>query len=145
MKTTRGYAEILLFTLFLFLLLISCKKENVGTLEGAWKMVSGSYVGPNIQVECNEEDRMCYKVISKDHFAVVQVCPANPDSMFFAAIGRYSFNGSTYIESYEATNVSFRIGTSMTFTSKFEEDQNLWILEAKDQDMELYEVWERVQ
>lgn len=108
-------------------------------------MVSGKYVGPNFNLECSEQDRKCCKVISKDHFAVVQICPANPDSMFFAAIGKYSLSDSTYVEEYETTNVSYKIGTSMSFKSKFEEDKNLWIVEAKDDEMELYEVWQRVQ
>jgi hypothetical protein len=146
MRSTKVCFVLFLFsTIFIFLIFACQKEEDNNALTGTWKMVSGSYIGPAIQVECNEEDRMCYKIISRDHFAVVQVCPANPDSMFFAAIGKYSMSDSTYVEEYEATNVSYKIGTSMTFKSTFEEDKNLWIVEAKDNEMELHEVWQRVQ
>ena len=145
MRATKILSSLFFFLIILIFLMIACQKKEEDSLSGAWKMVSGSYVGPAIQVECNEEDRMCYKVIGKDHFAVVQVCPANPDSMFFAAIGKYSLSDSTYVEEYEATNVPYKIGTSMSFKSKFEEDKNLWIVEAKDDEMELHEVWQKVQ
>ena len=145
MKTMKPLQSIILLCSFIFFMVLNCQKSEEDVLNGAWKMVSGSYIGPDIKVECDDEERMCYKIISKDHFAVVQVCPANPDSMFFTAIGKYSLSDSTYTEEYEATNVTYKIGTSMTFSSKFEEDHTIWIINAKDEEMELHEVWQRVQ
>ena len=138
--------SLLIFLSYLIFIIAGCqKKPEHGALEGAWKMASGTYIGPSFKVECSEQDRLCYKVISKDHFAVVEVCPANPDSMLFTAVGIYSLSDSVYTEKYEATNVSYKIGTSMNFKYKLEENQMLWIIDAKEEDMELHEVWQRIQ
>lgn len=117
-------------------------QERIGPLCGAWKMVSGSYRGPDFQVNCSENDRICYKVLSRDHFAVVEIFPDNPDSMLFTAVGKYHLTDSLYVEEYEATNVPYKTGTSMTFKYKLENSR--WIIETREKDMELYEEWERV-
>lgn len=143
MQTKTNYSLLLVVIILSFVVFISCQ-EKVNPLNGAWKMVSGTYEGPEFKVECTGEDRMCYKVISDDHFAVVEICPANPDSNLFTAVGKYNLTESTYTEMYEATNVTYKIGTSLTFNFKLKEDNTLWIIEAKQEEMVLHEIWERV-
>ncbi|HHM23526.1 MAG TPA: DUF4488 domain-containing protein [Bacteroidetes bacterium] len=125
---------------------LSCEKKRQvrpGPFCGAWKMISGTYKGPNFTVQSTEENRLSYKVISQDHFAVVEMFKSNPDSMLFTAVGRYTYDDSTYTEFYEATNVPYQTGTKNIFRYKLE--GNRWILDMKTEDMELHEVWERIQ
>ena len=144
MRTTKIFSVLFLFTIIFIFLILSCQKKEEDPLNGAWKMVSGSYTGPEFQVDCTEADRICYKLISDDHFAVVEICPTNPDSNLFTAVGKYNMTDSIYTETYEATNVSYKIGTSLSFNYKLEEENTLWIIDVKQEDMELHEVWQRV-
>ncbi len=119
------------------------KQVKPGPFCGAWKMIRGTYKGPNFSVQSTEENRICYKVISLDHFAVVEMFKDNPDSMLFTAVGHYQYDDSTYTENYEATNVPFQVGKKNVFRYRLE--NNRWYLDMKTEDMELHEVWERIQ
>lgn len=124
--------------LVLACLVFSCsrKKPNVC---GTWRMVEGYYDGPNFQAKTNTDIRICYKIISESHFAVIEMYSDNPDSMFFAAVGSYEIDDSTYTEIYEASNVPTKIGEKMVFQSSIE--NNTWKIKLNRDDLSLDETW----
>ena len=119
-------------------LILSCSKSR-SDICGTWRMVEGTYVGPDFSVTTDAESRICYKVISDDHFAVVEVYADNPDSMFFAAVGSYKLDDSTYTETYEASNVQTKIGEKMEFQSNLKE--KTWKISRIKDDLHLEETW----
>ena len=82
---------------------------------------------------------MCYKIISENHFAVVEVYADNPDSMFFAAVGAWHLKDSIYTEIYEASNVPTKIGEKMEFHSVI--SANTWQISSSKDDLSLEETW----
>lgn len=123
---------------FMSILVLSCSKTKP-EICGTWRMVEGTYVGPDFSVTTDSENRICYKVISEDHFAVIEVYADNPDSMFFAAVGSYTLNDSTYIETYEASNVQTKIGEKMQFHSSISD--KVWKIKRIKDDLHLEETW----
>ncbi len=127
---------------FTALLLVSCQQKEPNQLCGTWRMVNGIYKGPDFTVETNEDKRICYKLISEKNFAVIEMFKSNPESLFFAAVGHYEWDDTSYVEHYEASNVPTKIGETERFTSRL--DGDLWHISMKSQDMELEETWRRV-
>ncbi len=143
MNTHARTIRFLMLLVPVALLLVGCeKKPTPGPFCGAWKMISGTYKGPNFTVDSNEENRICYKVLSQDHFAVVEMFKDKPDSLLFTAVGSYTFDDSTYTEYYEATNVPYQTGTKNVFRYKL--DGDTWEIHMVSEDMELHEVWKRL-
>lgn len=124
----------------IILIVLSCQHKP-DLFEGTWIMVEGEYKGPDVQISTTEENRMCYKILSDGHFAVVEMYRVRPDSQFFAAVGRYSFDDSTFTETYDACNVGYKVGTSNRFGYKLEGDR--WLLKMHTSEMKLNEVWIR--
>jgi hypothetical protein len=135
-----------LFSMLAILLLVNgCTKEKSSPLEGTWKMVSGTYTDlqSNQKIETDESERFCIKIMSGNHFAVVEMFKDNPDSLFFAAVGTYEVSGNRYIETYSASNVGYQVGTSREFS--FTLDSNNWTITRSQEDMDLREIWVKVE
>lgn len=130
--------SIYITLVLLMALFLSCAKKQ-SDICGAWRMVEGTYVGPDFSVTTDSENRICYKVISEDHFAVVEVYADNPDSMFFAAVGSYTLDDSIYTETYDASNVQTKIGEKMEFHSILE--NKTWKISRIQDDLHLEETW----
>jgi hypothetical protein len=126
----------------LFLCFLNCSTPEKNPLEGTWQMVSGKYVTPSTTVECNEKTRLCYKIIGANHFSVVEMYRAKPDSAFFAATGRYKDEGKTYTEILEICSNANMVGISNVFESTLANDT--WRIYRKTQDSELDETWVKV-
>ena len=137
----RIFISILSLSILCFCFL-NCSTDEAGSLEGTWQMVSGKYVTPSGIVECNEEARLCYKILGEQHFSVVEMYRANPDSGFFAAVGRYKVDGPEYTEILEGCNNANMVGNSNVFESTL--TGNSWRIYRKTEDMELDETWVRV-
>ncbi len=134
----KKFQVCLSFILFL-MIFFSCTTKNQLDVCGTWRMVEGVYIGPDFKVTTNAENRICYKILSGDHFAVVEMYAYNPDSMFFAAVGSYTIEDSTYTEIYEASNVPTKIGEKMVFHSVIE--NKTWKISLKKDDLHLEETW----
>jgi len=132
-----------LFIPILFFVLIVCsQKQEQESLCGTWKMVSGIYKGPDFMVKTDESKRSCYKLLSQDHFAVIEMFKSNPESLFFAAVGSYELIDTSYVENYEACNIPSKVGESEVFFSTVKGDT--WRIRMKKEDMELDETWVRI-
>lgn len=126
----------LVVVLLIFVLGCSTDKPRVC---GTWRMVEGTYVGPDFTVLTNEENRICYKILSDRHFSVIEMYPDNPDSNFFAAVGTYSLTDSVYIERYEASNIPSKMGEEFVFQSQVKD--KTWKISLASEDMTLKETW----
>ncbi|NOY57970.1 MAG: hypothetical protein GXO75_03420 [Calditrichaeota bacterium] len=135
MKNFNWILSLVLLGLFF----AGCKKEDKTVLCGTWKMTSGKYVGPGFSTTLDETNRISYKILSQNHFAVVEMYHDNPDSQFFSAFGTYNFTDSSYTEHYEACNIPSKVGQSLKFKSKVENGK--WIIQLKNEGMELNETW----
>ena len=113
-----------------------------GPLCGTWLMENATYTGSDLKVTVTSDERTCYKLMSGEHFAVIEMYKANPDSQFFAAVGTYETTDSTYTEYYEASNTPAKVGTKMVF--KYELQGDLWTIENQTSGMTMVEHWERV-
>ncbi len=134
----KSYNWMLILAL-LNLFFVACKNEPNSTLCGTWRMTAGKYVGPGFSTTSSEKNRISYKILSQNHFAVVEMYHDNPDSQFFSAFGTYSFDDTSYTENYEASNIASKVGQSLKFKSKVENGK--WIIQLKDEGMELDETW----
>jgi hypothetical protein len=85
--------------------------------------------------------RLCYKILSDDHFAVVEMYKSKPESLFFAAVGQYTLDDTVYTEILEGCNVPAEVGRTNVFHSQI--DDNTWRIYMKRQDVELDETWVR--
>lgn len=136
----KSFKVVVAILSIIVLILASCQQKP-DLFKGTWIMVEGDYQGPDVRMSTTEENRICYKILSDGHFAVVEMCRAKPDSQFFAAVGRYSFDDSTFTETYDACNVGYKVGSSNRFSYKMEGDR--WRLEMHTSEMKLNEVWIR--
>ena len=134
----QSYKLVVISFILISTLLPNCQQKN-DPFEGTWIMVTGKYESPELTVISNKEKRTCFKILANGHFGVVEMCKAKPDSNFFAAVGTYSFDDSTYTETYEASNVGYQIGTSLKF--KYTLDKNFWRIKMNTKNMKLYEEW----
>lgn len=127
----------------IILLLQSCTK-SASSLEGTWQMEQGTYTSlrDSLKIETDGTDRFSIKIMGPKHFAVVEMFKNNPDSLFFAAVGTYRLTPTKYIETYEASNVGYQVGTSREFDYSLDGDR--FTITASLQDAELHEVWARV-
>ena len=124
-------------------LVLSCSSvKETATLEGTWQMVSGRYETPTNTVICDKDTRLCYKLIGENHFSVVEMYRANPDSAFFAAVGRYTLDDNKYIEILEGCNNANMVGDVNVFESTLTKDE--WRIYRKTDDSILDETWIRV-
>ncbi len=129
----------MLILILLVLIFVGCKEEPKTTLCGTWRMTVGTYVGPGFSTTSDEKNRISYKILSQKHFAVIEMFHDNPDSQFFAAVGTYAFDDTSYTENYEASNIASKIGQSLRFKSKVKDGK--WDIQLKTKDMELNETW----
>jgi hypothetical protein len=146
--------------------LLSCAPEKKNKLEGVWELVSAKYTIPDTTYESTQANWTQIKLITKSHFAFVGEKPNRPhhkgwgtDSerlaaadAFLAGGGTYTLEGDTYTEHVEYFLTPNYVPVSMSFKCQVEGDQ--WILTGKlptkslgiaDYDMELYEVWNRIE
>ena len=130
------------FVGLLCLMLVNCGEMGDKPLPGTWQMISGTYTTPSGQVIVDVDDRLCYKILGDDHFAVVEMYQSKPDSLFFAAVGRYSLKDTVYTETLEGCNVPADVGRTNIFRSEIDGDR--WRIYMKRQDMELDETWKRI-
>ena len=141
----KGYW--LLLPLFISLGTMNACSQSTASqaLEGTWKMESCAYGGTEHKetTESEKIERFCLKIFSPGHFAVVEMFEDNPDSLFFAAIGRYQLTADKYSEKYDASNVGYQNETWREFDYSLDGD-SLTITQSSD-DMNLHEVWVRVE
>ena len=135
MKSLKAFLAFLL----MWPLLFSCTNSEKNRLCGTWRMIEGTYIGPDFSVTTTEEDRICYKIISQNHISVVEMYKANPDSQFFAAVGTYTLSDSTYTEYYEASNLPSKMGEKFEFHSIIEDKK--WTIKLETDDLQLEETW----
>lgn len=128
--------------LCVLLLLLGCRSKEAKTIEGTWQMVSGRYITPSDTVICSDESRLCYKLIGANHFSVVEMYRARPDSAFFAAVGRYTLHDSVYTEILEGCSNPNMVGISNVFQSSLLGDT--WRIYRENEDGSLDETWKRV-
>lgn len=133
----KRYKAIVTF-LLMWLLLFSCV-SNDPKVCGTWKMVEGTYIGPDFSVTTTTDNRICYKILSENHFSVIEMFTDNPDSQFFAAVGTYKLSDSTYTEYYEASNLPSKTGETLTFHSVIEDKK--WTISLTSDDLRLEETW----
>ncbi len=134
----------------MILLFMSCQPKPgevmlKGPLCGTWRMIEAQYASGEISGTIDGEERICYKLMSGEHFAVIEMYKANPDSQFFAAVGTYTLGEGTYTEYYEASSSPARVGTHLTFKSEIVENQ--WTIEIEASERTegyLKETWELV-
>lgn len=131
---------------FALLAFLNCARQSETPIEGTWQMVSGTYtdIANTVTITTDESKRFSLKVVGPKHFAVVEMFKENPDSLFFAAVGTYKIKGNKYIETYEASNVGYQVGTSREF--EFGVTGGRWKIKSvgSDSDMALDEVWARL-
>ncbi|HPG42031.1 MAG TPA: hypothetical protein PLP19_21975 [bacterium] len=139
MKLFLWFTALLVF----LLVLLQCEQKppQHSSMCGAWSMIQGTYIGAGINTVYNQDERICYKLISDEHFAVIEMFKANPESLFFAAVGTYKWTDSTYTEIYEAANDPAKVGQSLTFRSSVKDIY--WKISLEQEDMMLNETWER--
>jgi len=140
MKLVLWFTTLLVF----LLVLLQCREQKPpqhSSMCGAWSMIEGTYIGAGINTVYNQDERICYKLISDEHFAVIEMFKANPESLFFAAVGTYQWTDSTYTEIYEAANDPAKVGQSLTFRSSVKDIY--WKISLEQEDMMLNETWER--
>ena len=123
----------------LMLFFLTACNPNTPRVCGTWRMVTGTYEGPDFTVQTNEENRICYKILGDRHFSVVEMYPDNPDSNFFAAVGTYSLSDSFYTERYEASNIPSKMGEVFVFKSQVE--GKTWKISLQSEDLTLEETW----
>lgn len=140
-----GRLKLFLSLVAILILVNGCAQQKSGPLEGAWKMVSGTYTDlkTNQEIAMEKTGRFCIKVMSDTHFSVVEMFKENPDSLFFAAVGTYQLTDDHYVETYQASNVGYQIGTSREFVYNLEGDR--WTIMRSQEDMELRETWVKVE
>ena len=131
--------KICFIFLLIWPLLFSCSNKDKTRLCGTWRMVEGIYSGPDFSVTTTQEERICYKILSENHFSVIEMFKANPDSQFFAAVGTYSLSDSTYTEYYQASNIPSKVGEKFEFHSVIQD--NKWTIKLKAKDLQLEETW----
>ncbi|MBN2410066.1 hypothetical protein JXQ31_00145 [candidate division KSB1 bacterium] len=136
--------HILIIALFIFfLVLLQCQGQKERSLMcGTWRMIEGTYEGPGMKVVYDKDERICYKLISEEHFAVIEMFKDNPDSLFFAAVGAYSWDDTSYTEFYEASNDPAKVGESLTFQSSVK--GFIWKISLEQESLTLDETWERI-
>jgi hypothetical protein len=138
MKSTFWFAG----GLILLLVIAHCGEKEETGIKGTWKMISGKYMMPSGSVDLDIDNRLCYKIISDDHFAVVEMYKSNPESLFFAAVGKYTLEGDIYAETLEGCNIAADVGRTNVFHSELSEEG--WRITMKREDMELDETWEKI-
>jgi hypothetical protein len=138
-----GFGRLFWVGCILGVIFSACQDSRQTSLCGTWRMTSGEYSGENFSVSENENTRICYKILSPRNFAVIEMFPNNPDSLFFAAFGTYDLSDTAYVEHYTASNVPGQIGETTRFHSEI--DGDIWRIRLHQQDMKLRETWQRVQ
>ncbi len=132
----------IVFLVSVISILATCGGHADRRLCGTWRMISGKYSGPDFEIRENDATRMCYKILSENSFAVIELYPNNPDSLFFAAFGHYEMSDTGYTEIYEASNVPSKIGSRLHFHSRFKDKE--WKISLKTAELSLDETWMRI-
>ncbi len=155
-----------IFVSLLFMLLSSCTTERKSPLEGVWELTSAQYTTPDTTFEFMPTERSQIKVITKSHHVWIgqasnraKFTEGGNDSellasarTFGAGVGTYTIEGDKYIEHINYFLNPNYVNASIPFTYKMEGDQ--WIqsgtipaksLGLQEYDIELYEVWKRVE
>jgi len=139
----RLYVLIIALFVFLFVLLQCQGQKERSKMCGTWRMIEGSYEGPGVKVVYDKDERLSYKLISEEHFAVIEMYKANPESLFFAAVGTYTWDDISYTEHYEASNDPAKVGQTLTFQSSVKEF--IWKISLEQESLRLEETWEQIE
>ena len=150
----------------LLALLVNCAGERESKLEGVWELVSAKYTSPDTTIVTTPTDWKQIKVITKSHFVFVgqepvrgkfRGIPTDAELLaaartFFAGGGTYTLVGDTYTENLQFFFNPNYVGHSVPYKCQMEGDR--WIqsgiypaksIGLKEHDMELYEVWKRIE
>jgi hypothetical protein len=148
------------------LLLVGCGEEKKGKLEGVWELVSARFTSPDTTIVTTPTEWKQVKVITRSHFAFVGQEPdramfhgkptdaelLSAARTFFAGGGTYTLVGDTYTENIQFFFYPNYVGHSIAFKSQIEGDR--WIMSGtypaksiglEEHEMELYEVWKRIE
>jgi len=134
---------LIIALLVIFLVLLQCQgQKERSQMCGTWRMIEGTYEGPGLRVVFDKNERICYKIIGEEHFAVIEMFKHNPDSLFFAAVGTYTWDDTSYTEHYAASNDPAKVGESLTFQSSVK--SFIWKISLEQEALTLDETWERM-
>ena len=160
MKYLKVLSAVLLVTLF------SCTTEAKNQFEGTWELISAKSTSPDTTVVTTQADFKQIKVMTKSHFVWIGQEPDRAKFLeggtdaelleaartFGAGGGTYTFEGDTYTEHIEFFSNPNWVGVAIPFKFQIEGDQ--WIhsgtipfktLGLREFDVELYEVWKRIE
>ena len=124
----------------------ACSKPETRTLEGTWRMEACTYIGSGKSngVESNEiTNKLCLKIFGASHFALVEMFKTKPDSLLFAALGKYQLTQDKYFEKYDASNVGYETESWREFKYFFERDSLIML--STSNEVTLKEVWVRIE
>ena len=143
------------------------KKHNIN-IEGVWKLVSTEPVNPDGSIVRSNKNWEMMKIYSKSHFVFSEQAPNRPNFVnggderelcdaakgFFGGAGTYKIDSdSTFTEHIKIFLNPSYINAKVTYKCKFI-SKNLWsqegYLPAKslglaDEDLHIFEVWERIE
>lgn len=127
-------------------ILSACSKSEPSALEGTWRMEACTYIGSEKNNTSESDDitkRFCLKIFGAGHFALVEMFKDNPDSLLFAALGKYQLTHDRYMEKYDASNVGYQTDSWREFEYFLEGDSLITI--SISEDVTLKEVWVRLE
>jgi len=150
-----------------FVTLLGCDTEKKNPIEGTWELVSTKHtIGDSTLFEGSQKDIRMIKIITKTHFAFLNQNVDRPKftqmgndaetllaaRTFGAGGGTYKLDGDTYTENIQFMLTPNFVGLSIPFKVKIENNQLIQtgVLPIKssglgDQDVELYEVYKRIE
>ena len=149
-----------------FVTLLGCDTEKKNPIEGTWELVSAKYTSGDTTSEYSQKDIRMIKIITKSHFTFLnqKVDRSKFTQMgndtetllaartFDAGGGTYKLDGDTYTENIQFMLTPNFVGLSIPFKVKVENNQLIQsgLLPIKsaglgDHDVELYEVYKRIE
>ena len=158
--------SLVLASLSVLLVSCTCPEPERNELEGVWKLVEGTMVSPDTTTVTTAEELYMMKVITKSHFFFIEQRPGRADftdggsddelleaaKTFFAGGGTYTLDEDTYTEHIEMFFHPNFVATSIAFDYEVDGDRFVQsgIFPTKDvglldYNMEIEEVWERIE
>lgn len=121
------------------LILVGCNQAaERGPLEGAWELREATYMTPDTSMAMEEP---LTKILTATHFAFGRQGDEGP----FAGGGRYEFDGETYTEIVQYHIDSEALGETLTFEAELEGDSLWYHRGSVGENLQLEEVWERIE
>jgi len=131
---------------------MACVTETKNALEGTWEMIEArwSRTDTTFTFPATQFERQV-KILDKTHFVFVRQDTSVEDSYFYGG-GIYTLVGDTYTETLEFFGNKSAVGQTFTFKIQINGDTlkqtgqlPYKTLGIGDYDVELYEVWKRIE